>query len=171
MADEEYEDPAEEERGSNKLLMIIILVVGLGVGGGGAWYFLNQPAEAPVTEAEAAEEAKEEEEAKLKEAKFVLFEGLAVPVHNTRGKYIGNYKISIRVLTETDNNNVRVKNMKFELRHAFISRIAKGGLLMENSTNLDYDKTAKVLMDIANNLVGHNAILAVVIEDSHRVNN
>lgn len=173
MADEEIEEIAEEiesKGGRNKILMIVILVIGLGFGGGGAYFLLNNAGN-PEGDDETAEEVVEEEEVALKELKFVLFEAMAVPVHDSRGKYIGNYKITIKVLTENDNKNVKVRNLKFELRHAFISRIAKGGFLLPNSTNLDYDKTANILKDIAKNIVGGDAVVGVTIEDVMRVNN
>ncbi len=173
MADDENEDMEEEvvsSGGSNKILMIVILVVGLAVGGAGAYFLLNQSGGDPEGESLESEESTDEiiEE---KAPKFVLFEGMAVPVHDSRGKYIGNYKITIKVLTEDDNNNVKVRNMKFELRHAFISRIAKGGFLVPNSTNLDYEKTANVLKEISKSIVGDDIILGVVIDDAMRVNN
>ena len=172
MADEENEDMEEDvsSGGTNKILMIIILVVGLGIGGGGAYYLLNSSGGVSEDEALESEEATDEiiEE---KEPKFVLFEGMAVPVHDSRGKYIGNYKITIKILTENDNNNVKVRNKKFELRHAFISRIAKGGFLVANSTSLDYEKTANVLKEISKSIVGDNIVLGVVIDDAMRVNN
>lgn len=173
MADDENEDMEEEvvsSGGTSKILMIIILVFGLAVGGGVAFFVLTQSGGDPEGEALDAEESAQEEIVK-KEPKFVLFEGMAVPVHDSRGKYIGNYKITIKVLTENDNNNVKVRNAKFELRHAFISRIAKGGFLMPNSTSLDYEKTANVLKEISKSLVGDDLILGVVIEDAMRVNN
>lgn len=173
MADGENENIEEEDvssGGTNKILMIIILVVGLSVGGGVAYFMLNQSGGNPEGEDGVAEETVEEVVEK-NEPKFVLFEGMAVPVHDSRGKYIGNYKITIKVLTENDNNNVKVRNAKFELRHAFISRIAKGGFLLPNSTSLDYEKTANVLKEISKSLVGDSIILGVVIDDAMRVNN
>ena len=173
MADNENEDMEEDVEasgGTNKILMIIILVVGLAVGGGIAYFLLNQSGGGSEGEGEEAEETVEEVVEK-NEPKFVLFEGMAVPVHDSRGKYIGNYKITIKVLTENDNNNVKVRNAKFELRHAFISRIAKGGFLVPNSTSLDYEKTANVLKEISKSLVGDDIVLGVVIDDAMRVNN
>ena len=173
MADEEIEENAEENESKgnkNKIMMIAILVIGLGFGGGGAYFLLNNAGN-PEGDDETAEEVVEEEEVAIMEHKFVLFEAMAVPVHDSRGKYIGNYKITIKVLTENDNKNVKVRNLKFELRHAFISRIAKGGFLLPNSTNLDYDKTANILKDIAKNLVGGDAVIGVTIENVMRVNN
>lgn len=174
MADEELEDIEEEasgKGGKNKLLMVAILILGLGIGGGGAYFFLSQSSGSGEGEAGETEEVVEEEEVEEKEYKFVLFEGMAVPVHDSRGKYIGNYKVTLKVLTENDNKNVKVKNLKFELRHAFISRIAKGGFLMPNSTNLDYEKTSNVLKEIAKNIAGHDVVVGVTVEDVVRVNN
>lgn len=173
MADEENEGVEAEivsAGGTNKILMIIILVVGLVAGGGGAYFILSQSGGDNEGKTEETEEAAQEEIEEI-EPKFVLFEGMAVPVHDSRGKYIGNYKITIKVLTENDNNNVMVRNAKFELRHAFISRIAKGGFLVPNSTNLDYEKTANVLKEISKSIVGDDIILGVVIDDAMRVNN
>lgn len=173
MADDENEDMEEEvvsSGGTSKILMIIILVVGLAVGGGVAYFILDQSGEDVEGEAQETEESAQEEIVE-KDLKFVLFEGMAVPVHDSRGKYIGNYKITIKVLTENDNNNVKVRNAKFELRHAFISRIAKGGFLMPNSTSLDYEKTANVLKEISKSLVGDDIVIGVVIDDAMRVNN
>jgi flagellar basal body-associated protein FliL len=180
MADKEREETTEEtteetvgKGGINKLLMAAILIVGLGIGGGGAFFFLSKSDtnhEGDVEEVEI-EAVVEEEEVELTEFKFVLFEGMAVPIHDSRGKYVGNYKITIKVLTKSDNNNVRVKNVRFELRQAFISRIAKGGFLMPNSTNLDYEKTANVLKEIAKDITGDTFVEGVTIEDAMRVNN
>ena len=169
---EDVDDNGEEEvveRGTSKLLLLAILVVGLGIGGGAAFFLIDQSASEPGEE--VVEAVEEEEEVEAFDAKFVLFEAMAVPVHNSRGKYIGNYKVSIKVLTENDNDNVKVKNLKFELRHAFIARIAKGGLLIPNSTNLDYEKTTKVLKELAKNIVGEDVIYGLTIENVMRVNN
>lgn len=176
MADKEVIEEIREEaegkkKGSNKLLLAAFLVIGLGFGGGGAYFFLNGDAVETDGTTEGIEDAEDEEDVEELELRNVLFEGMAVPVYNTRGKYIGNYKITVKVITENDNDNVRVKNAKFELRHAFISRIAEGGLLQENSAKLDYDKTANILKDIAKRVVGERIIYGVTIEDVVRVNN
>ena len=173
MADEEDQVGEEEEvpKGGNKLMMIIILIVGLALGGGGAFFFLQQSAGDSEGGEEGVEEVEEDDDVELFEPKYVLFEGMAVPIHNSRGKYIGNYKVTIKVLTKDDDDNVRVKNLKFELRHAFITRIAQGGFLQPNSTNLDYEKMTNILEDIAKKHVGAKVIYGLTVEDAMRVNN
>jgi len=176
MADEEeQQEVAEDENGNkggmNKLLMIGLLVVGLAIGGGGAFFFLNQSNDAPEGDSLETEEVIEEEAVEVKDLKFVLFEAMAVPIYDTRGKYIGNYKISVKILTANDNDNVKIKNQKFELRHAFNARLIKGGIFLPNSNMLDYDKTANALKLIAKSIAGKNVVVGLVIDDVVRVNN
>lgn len=163
------EETVAEEGGSGKVFLILGLLVGLGLGAGGGFYYFGGSSDSGGDEATAEEQRVEQREPLTP----IEFERIAVPIYATRGtrrSYIGNYFIDLNVNVRGADNQIAVKRSMSKLQHSFISVISRSDLMQEeNPTELDVDKTAKLLKDKADEVLGAGIVESITINNSMRI--
>lgn len=159
-----------EGGGSARGLLVLGLLGGLLVGGGLAYYFLKD--QLPSGDDSAAESVAEEEKEPLQS---IRFERLTVPIYTrsgSRARYIGNFFINIDVLVRGEENLIAVRRSEPQLQHAFISAISNANLMQEQSPEqLDMEKTARILKERANQVLGADAVADVSVVEALRIPN
>lgn len=162
------EETVAEEGGSGKVFLMLGLLVGLGLGAGGGFYYFGGSSGAGSEE--ATEEEKQEEREPLTS---IAFERIAVPIYAMRGssrRYIGNYFIDLNVNVRGSENQIAVKRSLSKLQHSFVSVISRSNLMREDSpTELDVDKTAKLLKTKADEVMGAGIVESITINNSMRI--
>jgi len=163
------EDTIDNESGSGKVFLVLGLMIGAGLGAGGGFYFFGGGSTTDDSEAPVQEKV-------VQEALIPIpFERIAVPIYAKRGtsrRYIGNFFIDLNANVRGAENQITVKRSMSQLQHSFISAISKADLMREDSpTELDIDKTSKVLKEKAAEVVGVGIVESVTITKSMRIAN
>lgn len=165
-------DEIGTEGSSAKVLLVLGLLGGLAIGGGVS-YFLFQDGSSNNTETEqSSSERKNEPKVPLQS---VRFDRLTVPITSDvggRSRFIGNFFINIDVRVRGNDNLIAVRRSEPQLKHAFISAISKNSLMREDAPQqLDMEKTAMVLKDKANSVLGDDVVADVNVIEAMRIPN
>lgn len=170
MSQEKTEIDVDGAGSSARGLMVLGLLGGLLIGGGVAYYLMKDQ-----TVGGDGEEQEQSEPEPTVPLQAIGFERLTVPIYRQIGnsrRYIGNFFINIEVLVEGDANVIAVRRSEPQLQHAFISAISSADLMREDAPQqLDMDKTARLLKQRGNSVLGSNIIRDVSVVEAMRIPN